>query len=440
MTEPHPSSGAQALRPSSGNAAGRPVSSFPFVIGLGGAAVFLAALFVIRSVPSLNLFFQPAELALGAMIVTALGVFLPEFLLKKAYLRKGSGVWKEPLPSWERTITKSIGLAGSLLLIALLYWLFPEYSAPFYKPYFKMLWMILPVWLLLAVPYLWFVDARMAKPEDSLWHTGRFLMGPRKDADWRRVFPYLLGWILRAFFLPLVFCYLCQGMTRFLTANFSEMYGFKSFYAFFFDLFFLVDAGLCAGGYLFAMRLTNTHIRSVDKTFLGWGVTLLCFEPFWTLINGRYLAYQSETLWGNWLRFSPTLYVLWGLLILALTLVYLFSTAAFGMRYSNLTHRGILTGGPYRWSKHPAYISQNISWWLISMPFLADGGVGEAARHSLLLLGVNALYYWRAKTEERHLLQDPVYAQYAAWIDKYGLFASLRRFLVSAVKPLVRAG
>lgn len=431
--------GAAAPRPSGGKESGLPVSSFPFVIGLGGVAALLIALFVIRSVPYLNLFFQPAQLALAVMIVAALGVFLPEFFLRKAYLRRGTGVWKEASPSWERTMTKAAGLAGSLLVIGFLYWLFPEYEAPFYKPYFKMLLTILPVWILLAVPYIWFVDARMAKPEDSLWHTGRLFMGARKDADLRRVSQYLLGWVLRAFFLPLIFCYLCQGMTKFLTANFAEMYGFRSFYAFFYDLFFLIDACLCAGGYLFAMRLTNTHIRSVDKTFLGWGVTLLCFEPFWTLINGRYLAYQSDYLWGNWLRSSPALHTLWGLLILALMLVYLSSTAAFGMRYSNLTHRGILTGGTYRWSKHPAYISQNICWWLISIPFIVHGSVLESLRQSVLLLGVNALYYWRAKTEERHLSHDPVYAQYAAWIDKNGFLALCRRFLAGALKPASEA-
>ena len=42
-----------------------------------------------------------------------------------------------------------------------------------------------------------------------------------------------------------------------------------------------------------------------------------------------------------------------------------------GPRFSNLTHRGILTHGPYAWSKHPAYLSKNLFWWLSSLPFLA---------------------------------------------------------------------
>ena len=39
-------------------------------------------------------------------------------------------------------------------------------------------------------------------------------------------------------------------------------------------------------------------------------------------------------------------------------------------RFSNLTHRGIITNGPYRYSKHPAYLAKNLSWWLVSMPFM----------------------------------------------------------------------
>jgi len=103
----------------------------------------------------------------------------------------------------------------------------------------------------------------------------------------------------------------------------------------------------------------------------------------------------------------------------------MWSTAAFGLRFSNLTHRGIITNGPYRWSKHPAYIAKNLSWWLISVPFIAGAGWMQAVQSCLLLAGVNLIYFLRAKTEERHLGSDPVYRDYARFIDRHGLFASL---------------
>ena len=100
----------------------------------------------------------------------------------------------------------------------------------------------------------------------------------------------------------------------------------------------------------------------------------------------------------------------------------------FGIRFSNLTHRGIITSGPYRWTKHPAYISKNISWWLISIPFLPpDGSVLTALKLSVMLGLVNLIYYLRAVTEERHLMQDPVYREYSEYIRQHGLFSFLRK-------------
>jgi len=40
---------------------------------------------------------------------------------------------------------------------------------------------------------------------------------------------------------------------------------------------------------------------------------------------------------------------------------------------------------------------------------------------------VNLLYFMRAKTEERHLMNDPDYRAYAEWIEKNGLFARIGR-------------
>jgi hypothetical protein len=77
--------------------------------------------------------------------------------------------------------------------------------------------------------------------------------------------------------------------------------------------------------------------------------------------------------------------------------------------------------------KHPAYISKNISWWLISIPFISIEGAEVAIKHSLLLLVLNFVYYLRAKTEERHLSLDPVYVQYATAMNERGIFRKLYR-------------
>ena len=103
---------------------------------------------------------------------------------------------------------------------------------------------------------------------------------------------------------------------------------------------------------------------------------------------------------------------------------------------SNLTHRGILTNGPYRWSKHPAYLAKNLSFWMISIPFVIHGSAAESLRQCMLLCGVNLIYYWRAKTEERHLSWDPVYRAYSDWIDQHGLVARLKRAILLSTAGL----
>jgi len=160
---------------------------------------------------------------------------------------------------------------------------------------------------------------------------------------------------------------------------------------------------------------------------LGWITALVCYEPFWALIGGQYLAYDTGRGWEEWFGRTPWLYGIWGCLILLLVAVYVWSTIAFGARFSNLTHRGIITNGPYRYSKHPAYLSKNLSWWLISMPFMFSVSPARSLRCCALLCLLNGIYYLRAKTEERHLSLDPVYQEYARWIEPHGLLRGLNR-------------
>ncbi|HEY6452242.1 MAG TPA: isoprenylcysteine carboxylmethyltransferase family protein, partial [Steroidobacteraceae bacterium] len=92
-----------------------------------------------------------------------------------------------------------------------------------------------------------------------------------------------------------------------------------------------------------------------------------------------------------------------------------------------LTHRGIITNGPYRYSRHPAYLAKNLSWWMISMPFMLGADAATSLRCCVLLCLLNGIYYLRAKTEERHLALDPVYREYARWIEAHGALRFLNR-------------
>ena len=86
--------------------------------------------------------------------------------------------------------------------------------------------------------------------------------------------------------------------------------------------------------------------------------------------------------------------------------LYAASTAVFGLRFSNLTHRGILTRGPYAWIRHPAYLGKNLAWWAENLANFAS------PIQAFYLLACNAIYVLRALTEERHLRLDPDYRAY----------------------------
>ncbi|WP_430991383.1 isoprenylcysteine carboxylmethyltransferase family protein, partial [Escherichia coli] len=74
-----------------------------------------------------------------------------------------------------------------------------------------------------------------------------------------------------------------------------------------------------------------------------------------------------------------------GTVLVGLTAIYAWATVAFGFRFSNLTHRGILTHGPYAFSRHPAYLSKNLFWWISTVPMLTTGSWLDAVRATILM-------------------------------------------------------
>ncbi len=196
---------------------------------------------------------------------------------------------------------------------------------------------------------------------------------------------------------------------------------------------FMIDTTFATVGYALTMKPLDAHIRSANPYAAGWTAALICYPPFVLMGGGGPLDYHSGTMgedgWNYWLAGYPLLMALVGFLLVALTAVYAWATVAFGIRFSNLTHRGILTHGPYAWTKHPAYVTKNLFWWLATLPFLAtSGSLTDVIRNSFIMGVVAGVYYWRARTEERHLSADPAYVAYAEWMERNGPLPRLRRF------------
>jgi uncharacterized iron-regulated membrane protein len=67
-------------------------------------------------------------------------------------------------------------------------------------------------------------------------------------------------------------------------------------------------------------------------------------------------------------------------------------------------------------------LSKNLFWWLSTLPFLVvNNSLADSVRNVAIISCVSGIYYWRAKTEEKHLMADSAYREYAAWMDRNAL-------------------
>lgn len=244
----------------------------------------------------------------------------------------------------------------------------------------------------------------------------------------------LLAWAVKAFFLPLMLAWSYTWFMQATDTQFLDSSGWMPWFTGGIAWLYAIDTAFGTIGYMSTSRRIGAEIRSVDATWLGWLSALVCYPPLSLVVLRQWLEYKDGFEWDAWLFDAPALKAAWAIAIILLTAIYTWSTVVFGPRFSNLTHRGIITSGPYKYSKHPAYICKNLSWWLISVPFVASAGTTTAAVNCLALLGVNGIYWLRAKTEERHLMNDPEYKQYAAWIARNGILGFGRRLFLRTAR------
>jgi protein-S-isoprenylcysteine O-methyltransferase Ste14 len=180
-----------------------------------------------------------------------------------------------------------------------------------------------------------------------------------------------------------------------------------------YDMVFVVDCGWALAGYATESRWIGNKTRSVEPTAFGWAVCICCYPPFNTLL-GTYLPLES----GVHRITSENVLLAFRALTVVLFAIYASATVAFGFKFSNPTNRGIISRGPYRFVRHPAYLCKCGAWWLENIPTLTVA----KALFLAMLCGVYALRAW---TEERHLGMDPEYRAYkkkVPWILLPGVY------------------
>jgi protein-S-isoprenylcysteine O-methyltransferase Ste14 len=409
-----------------------PQSATHFALGLAAMSAGLGLVWFIANAGKFGVNHIPGYAPLLPCFGVVFVIAVAEWFFPALRASPGAGLSRKPLRplNLRRAGIRIVGVIATLAVVAFAYWLFPEYRGNFYDPYWQFLRSIAPLAIFMPIYVVW-ADTRTLAPEDEYYAFGALFAARSVEPDWPLIRRHLLGWTVKAFFLPLMTVYL-SGEIQSLQGAFGGLasnHGVMPVYQVVYHLSYTVDLLFCVVGYSATLRLFDAQIRSVEPTVAGWLVAIVCYQPFYSVIGRFYLQYDDNIYWDNWLQNWPLVRAAWAAVIIALTVTYALCTVSFGLRFSNLTNRGIITGGPYRFTKHPAYLSKNLSWWLISVPFISAQGWSEALHNCLLLGLLNALYYARARTEERHLSRDPVYVAYARWIDEHGLVRRLGRAL-----------
>jgi protein-S-isoprenylcysteine O-methyltransferase Ste14 len=414
----------------------RPPSDVSPWVGLVGLAGLIAWLILCRNwgviadalaLPGPHAPLAGPYAALAALLASGVPMVAWSVLVDKVHMRPSTGIdWSKPRRLREVadvSITKIAGLWATWALIAFIYAIERLYWRGNFAFAMDLLIWSAPVLFVGAVPYVLWLDRVLVDPRDGAWHFGAMLIG-REAYDRAMVWQHLRAWAVKGFFTAFMLSIVAGGFMDEVRADYIHVaHDPVSLGNVATTFMFMVDVQIAMVGYLLTMKPLDAHIRTANPLLAGWVAALICYPPFGLMGGGAVLDYHPYTAdWAYWLAGYPVLLWIWAALQVGLTAIYAWATVAFGLRFSNLTWRGVLTGGPYAWTRHPAYLAKNTFWWLQTLPFLVTShSPVDAVRNTVLLAGVSAVYYWRARTEEAHLLAaDPKYRAYYAWMDQHG--------------------
>ena len=404
----------------------RPASAVSTMVGVVG----LIGLFAYVAVARTYDLGGPVS-SLGALLSCGIPMVLWSLFVDKVHRNPSTGIdWDSPLRPLSETLDISlVKIAGTWAIwaaIGCFYCIGRWYWDGNYLFSMQLLGLSSPLLLVLSVPYIVWLDRRLKEPKDGAWHFGRLVIGKPRGVDREIVYDFLRAWAVKGFFLAFMISIVPGNWASVVRAPGWEIAADPVNLAkWLIGIMFMIDVCFATVGYALTMKPLDAHIRSANPYAAGWLAALICYPPFILMNPGGPLNYHQGTAghdgWTYWLGGAPLALGVMGFLLVLLAGIYAWATVAFGLRFSNLTHRGILTHGPYAWTKHPAYVSKNLFWWLAVMPFLAtSGSIVDMIRNTTLLAIVTGIYYWRARTEERHLMADPAYRDYAAWMERNG--------------------
>lgn len=346
-------------------------------------------------------------------------------LLILAYLQNPHKRNKQQLNSINNTRVKSKVVIILLQLVVIYLYAFTVTQVGFtsYATFVNDLFLSFPCLIILTVVYVHFVDRRLLEPEDEYAKMGKMLN--RETPVDKKVLKYfILKTAVKAFFVPFMYTGFLGNLS--LLLNTAWQFNADAISLLLFNFGISIDMLIGIFGYLFSSAIINNKIIDTESNLLGWVFALLCYPPlFWIMhkVNDQ----QDSLTWSDILPHNSLIFWIVFLVINLTWVVYWLATFEFGMTFSNLSYRRLIDKGVYRYTKHPAYISKNLYWWLYTLPFMGITFISlEWWKNILGLTFVSLIYYGRAKSEERHLMKFAEYRAYSYKIEKRGIFRWLK--------------
>ena len=284
--------------------------------------------------------------------------------------------------SLRRVVYREVALVATFGVIGFCYWLLPLFAfKDFTQHYFPFLKLVMPWIMAGSLPYFCLMDRCDPDEDDVYCRIGRAILQLRCTVTRFELANYVRSWLVKAFWLSLMQPAMIEKLQWMVAGDWRKLAGTPvEAYVAATTVCFFIDLCYASVGYVTNLKMFNTHTRTAEPTLLGWAVTLVCYWPFWAVLFYPYfLKYDSA---HRWLKCCTAGSAVW-----------------------------------YVW----AYVFKNLSWWLVSVPFLLNTWP-VAVKGSLLLLGLNIIYYLRARTEERHLSRYPEYVAYALEMNERSIF------------------
>ncbi len=245
-----------------------------------------------------------------------------------------------------------------------------------------------------------------------------FLISGKKPKLSRGFSLALKSVLVKFFYIPIMLQFTVGNYHSFLSKlrvlssfAFNIHYFTFDFYPFLLSVLFFFDVLIFLFAYSVELPFLGNVVKSVEPTFLGWVVALMCYPPFNSL-SSRIFGWGANdyAIFGS--VFNT--FIIRFFILLPLLVFYFSATLALNFKAGNLVNRGIVTSFPYSIVRHPAYASKTLFWFITSL----------STHNFKLILSMFAwmcIYYLRGLTEENHLLMDPEYKKYVKKV-KYRFF------------------